>query len=70
MSVLLGGDGLGEVPQFECVVLGHSDQARLDGVERQRSDAIKVAPQSVLGIPCLPERRLLIGRQLEGGGVK
>lgn len=62
--VLFGGDGLGEVPQFEGVVLGHGDQTWLHGVERQRSDAVEVAPQCVLGVPRLPERRLLIGRQL------
>lgn len=64
MDVLFGGDGLGEVPQFERVVLGHGDQTRLDWVEGQRSNAVKVAPQRVLGVPRLPERRLLIGRQL------
>lgn len=64
MDVLFGGDGLGEVPQFEGVVLGHGDQTRLDGVEGQRSNTVKVAPQCVLGVPRLPERRLLIGRQL------
>lgn len=63
-SVLFGRDGLGEVPQFEGVVLGHGDQTRLDGVEGQRSDAVEVAPQRVLRVPRLPERRLLIGRQL------
>lgn len=55
MDVLFGGDGLGEVPQFERVVLGHGDQTRLDGVEGQRSNAVKVAPQRVLGVPRLPE---------------
>lgn len=64
VSVLFGRDGLGEVPQFEGVVLGHGDQTRLDGVEGQRSDAVEVAPQRVLRVPRLPERRLLIGRQL------
>lgn len=61
VCILFGRDGLGEVPQFERVVLGHSDQTRLHGVEGQRTHAIKVAPQRVLGIPRLPERRLLIG---------
>lgn len=63
-DVLFGRDGLGEVPQFEGVVLGHGDQAGLDGVEGQRSDAVKVAPQRVLRVPRLPERRLLTGWQL------
>ena len=63
-DVLFGGDGLGEVPQLEGVVLGHGDQAGLDGMEGQRSHAIKVAPQRVLGVPGLPERRVLIGWQL------
>lgn len=62
--VLFGRDGLGEVPQFERVVLGHGDQTRLDRMEGQRSDTVKMAPQCVLRVPRLPERRLLIGRQL------
>lgn len=64
VCVLFGRDGLGEVPKFESVVLRHSDQTRLDGVEGQRSHAIKVAPQRVLRIPRLPEWWLLVGRQL------
>ena len=64
-SLLFGRDGLGEVPQFEGVVLGHGDQAGLHGVEGQRPHAVKVAPQRVLRVPRLPERGLLIGRQLK-----
>lgn len=64
VSILFGRDGLGEVPQFERVVLRHCDQTRLDRMEGQRSDAVKMAPQCVLGVPRLPERGLLIGRQL------
>lgn len=64
VNVLFGRDGLGEVPQFEGVVLRHGDQTRLDRVEGQRSDAVEVAPQCVFRVPRLPERRLLIGRQL------
>lgn len=64
MEVLFGRDGLGEVPQLEGVILRHGDQTWLDGVEGQRSNAVKVAPQRILRVPRLPERRLLIGRQL------
>lgn len=55
VRVLFGRDGLGEVPQFECVVFRHGDQAGLDRVESQRAHAVKVAPQRVLWVPCLPE---------------
>lgn len=55
VQVLFGRDGLGEVPQFERVVLGHGDQAGLNRVEGQRSHAVKVAPQRVFGVPRLPE---------------
>lgn len=44
VDILFGRDGLGEVPQFEGVVLGHGDQTRLDGVEGECSNAVKVAP--------------------------
>lgn len=62
--VLFGRDGLGEVPQLEGVVLRDRDQTRLNGVEGQRTHAIKVAPQRVLGIPGLPKGRVFTGRQL------
>lgn len=59
--LLLGGGGLLEVPQFEGVVLGGSDQNGLHGVEGQAPDGVKVAPQCELGAPCLPQRILTVG---------
>lgn len=43
-TLLFGRDGLGEVPQFKGVILGHGDQAGLNGVEGQSSDTVEVAP--------------------------
>lgn len=62
--LLFGRDGLGEVPQLEGVVLGDGEQTRFHGVEGERPHAIKVAPQCVLGVPGLPEGRVLAGLQL------
>lgn len=44
VTLLFGRDSLGEVPQFKGVILGHGDQAGLNGVKVQCSDTIKVAP--------------------------
>lgn len=54
-SVLFGRNGFLQIPQLEGAVFASRDQDGLDGMEGQRSDAIKVTPQRVLGVPRLPE---------------
>ena len=58
-----GRNRLLQVPQLEGAVLAGCDQYRLRRMERQGSNAIEVAPQSVFGVPCLTER-LLVHRNL------
>ena len=56
VCVPLGGRGLVEVPQFECVVGRSAKQQRLRGVKGQTVEGVQVTPESDLVLPGLQQR--------------
>lgn len=42
------------------MILGGSDEDRLDGVKGQRTNPIEMAAQSELRVPCLPHGILIV----------
>ena len=48
------GSTFRQIPQFEGVIFGTRDDNLIRGMKHDAAHTVKVTPQSVLDVPCLP----------------